>query len=355
MANKQTKSRVTLDIGAGEIDETDTLGAVPLEDVAFVEYISRLDEGTKYSFKIFRDLGSNQLEDLFSFDPGSTTYDELIERIRTDFGGGIYRLQIRVSGVMRRNEQLRIGAPKVVAAAGGSMEAILPQLTKFISDMEQRITARLSLPKGDVHDPYQQMLVLATVMDRLRGKDTGADPMAMLDRVLGIAPKLKALAGGEFYTEEGDDQKWIHLIDRFAPSINAIVLKTAGIQTMDPSVVADVPVSDKQTDVIGGQAKGLNQFIVSLRPQFQMLMLPASINADVNPYANMILDQLDALRLSGKLPEGFDEVKVFSEPGLVNLISEIHPTAGKFRDWLDRLRLSVLELLKEQPEDNVTN
>ena len=99
--------------------------------------------------------------------------------------------------------------------------------------------------------------------------------------------------------------------------------------------------------VIQGRAKTLRDFIVSLKPQIQMLMLPASIDSDVGTYANMIMDQMDALQAGGRLPVDVNAKAVFSEPGLIDLILEVYPQAGPYRVWLERLRLSVLDLLSE--------
>ncbi len=358
MAKKTTQSRISIGLGE-EMEVEDPLSDVSIEDLAFGDYVNRLEEGEKYSFKVYRDLGSNRLEDLFKFDPGAMDYDTMIERLRDDLvsrgmASGVYRLRIRVNKVLKRNEQIMVAAPlrkdAPVSQASG-MDVLLPHLTKFIGDMETRITDRLNMNRSMDVDPYKQMLVLATVMEKLRGTQAVSDPMAMLDRVLGIAPKLKALAGEVVEDEDSDDQKWIHLIDKFAPSINTIVLKAAGVDAGsnagDGKIIHKQPDVLQEVSVVEDQSKGLSGFIASLRPQFQMLMLPASIDSDVDPYANMIMDQMDALAMAGKLPDGFDAVKVFSETGLVDLIVEIHPHAARFRGWLEKLRLSVLELLKD--------
>ena len=110
MAKKQGIAGVTLNIAAGDEDFEDPFSGVSIEDLAFGEYAARLDEKDRYSFKVYRDVGSNNLEDLFQFDPASMDYDTMVEKVRSEYGAGIYRLQIRVNKVIRRNEQFRIGA-----------------------------------------------------------------------------------------------------------------------------------------------------------------------------------------------------------------------------------------------------
>ena len=110
MTKKHGGAGVTLNIGAGEAEDDDPFSDVSIEDLAFGEYVKRLDEKDRYSFKVYRDLGSNQLDDLFSFDPATMDYDMLVEKIRAEYGPGIYRLHVRVNKVIKRNEQIRIGA-----------------------------------------------------------------------------------------------------------------------------------------------------------------------------------------------------------------------------------------------------
>jgi len=316
----------------------------------------------------------------FAFLYSTTAKEFTIEEVQARYGGGEFFLrawQRGMSGALI-NERFSIegeprtpvavapptpsapGAPQffTLPASGGGNDAIMA-----LGNMMQRSMQQIAeiVASSRPQNNMREMIEAFTLFKSLSGD--GNNPMAVLRDVMGVVKEVQPLTG-----EGGKADGWSLLQSLVEKVLPVIVERSAHAPPMLPNPQMQLPLAPhpqahapagaaQNAGTIGDQVARATQAPgapapsgnATVPPQIRgflgMLVGVAKMGGDHEPYAQMVIDQIDAS------PALEEPIRLFlGEPSWFARITETQPDALQYEPWFQRLRLAVLDALNAPAE-----
>jgi hypothetical protein len=336
---------------------------------------------------------------LFTIGSDEMSLDDLMDKIRREYGGGEYRLRVtRSNGAFAINRDVSIAepltpavqvAPPVAPASDDRLASILMSMQEnnrlLMDSMRQQQLAqaesmqtvfveiiraqaqREPSPAAAQQSPTD-MLAMMGMFKELFGSEKHADPMKVFLQGVDFAKKM---TGGD-----GDDNPVIEMLKTLAPPLLALaqqgapmprppmVMQRAPALPQQPVAQPAPPVVDtngrsnvqgdggvsEMTELSGDQGSAgdlsvddseqLLELARQMAPYINVLTTAATIDADPETYANMVLDMVQ--------PEQVLAI-VGNDQRYGDLLAQI-PGIEDLREWFDSLRACLVELLKDEQQ-----
>lgn len=332
---------------------------------------------------------------LFTIGSDEMSLDDLMDKIRREYGGGEYRLRVtRSSGAFAINRDVSIAepltpavqvAPPAAPASDDRLASILISMQEnnrlLMDSMRQQQLAqaesmqtvfveiiraqaqREPAPAAAQQSPTD-MLAMMGMFKELFGSEKHADPMKVFLQGVDFAKKMSG---------DGDDNPVMEMFKTLAPPLLAIAQQQGAPMQRPPMVMPRAPALPTQPVVpqapavvdtnirssgqgdggvemteLSGDGSGVSaadseqllELARQMAPYINVLTTAATIDADPETYANMVLDMVP--------PEQVLAI-VGDDKRYGDLLAQI-PGIEELREWFDALRACLVELLKDEQQ-----
>lgn len=273
------------------------------------------DLGDNSEILVKRQTGTGQepMEHVGYFQPDEFTYGQLVEHLRKNYGGGLYRIYLRANGKNKGNSLVRIAAPKESPinspTVGGEVSHVLAQILAPIREQQKQLLDFMQ--RGQAQPSRREMLEEMVMYKELFGGGGKTDGLSQLNEVLELLPKLGVTInqGG---AEEEDS--FVKIIERFTP----LMSNALEAQQNQQSVYKENPAPRENPKMFA-------QF--ALKSGIKMALKAAAKKSDPSLYAEMLIDQL-----------GDETVKKYLlDPNFANKLLAIEPKIAEFAKWFDEM------------------
>jgi hypothetical protein len=342
---------------------------------------------------------------LFTIGSDEMSLDDLMDKIRREYGGGEYRLRVtRSNGAFAINRDVSIAEPltPAVQAAPPAAPASDDRLASILISMQEnnrllmdsmrqqqlaqaesmqtvfveiiRAQAQREPAPAAAQQSPTDLLAMMGMFKELFGSEKHADPMKVFLQGVDFAKKM---SGGD-----GDDNPVMEMFKTLAPPLLAFAqqqgapmqrppmgmprqaLPPQPMMQQAPQVVDTNMRSNIQSDggvgemtELSGDGNGVSaagdgnsvsaadseqllELARQMAPYINVLTTAATIDADPETYANMVLDMVP--------PEQVLAI-VGDDKRYGDLLAQI-PGIEELREWFDALRSCLVELLKEEQQ-----
>lgn len=298
------------DISFDPISKTETEFDKKVED--FASSMSDLGNNGEILVKRQTGGGKDPMEHVGYFEPDEYSYGQLVEHLRNNYGGGLYRIYLRVNGRNKGNSLVRIAesksTPENSRALAGHGE--LSQILNVMREQNNQLMDAMKQPQKDPMADMMQMFQMMTMMREAMGiqNQTPVNPLEQLKDSMSILEGFGVTINGQ--AEKDEDDGFGGLIEKMAPLVTAAIQPKQSQPQQNPK--------SREKPMFGN---------IMLKAGINTLLKAAKKGSDPATYAEMILDQL---------PE--DKVREFitSENSAKKLV-EIVPQVGEFAEWFDTL------------------
>lgn len=269
----------------------------------------------------------------------------LTERIKDEYGPGIYEVWVYKNGYRHKKTELRIAAQqkkpldKVMAENKQDVAAIvssmMEQQRESMRQMQEMIARQQpAIASAPATDPIAMMAGLMNAMQGMKEfiqpQQTG-DNMTMFLKGIELA---KDITGGGAETNFNDTV--IKLGKEFLPSLINIA-QTAPPTPGTPSLQRPPqPTPPGQPQLSGAQpvteTPGQD---ATFKMQIDMLVAQAAAGKDAGIYADLIGDNVPA-----------EQIQAFiTRPDMIEYLTQFNPLVSNHRQWFESLRSELQEIL----------
>ena len=353
-----------LELDEEEIEEKEELTQ---EEEDLQGILAELGTARNVTMSLYRTGSGRKLAFLFSCQPSDYSLGELQERLRDEYDGGDFRIQVRKGSKLMVNQGLSVEAPKKLKEYEKPKENnndIVALIATMNENSRQSSDDMRTLMMKQSQDNMNMVLKMMEIQAQNNNqKDSGPDMFTMLATFKELFgdkkedPMNTFLKGLEFGKELGSGNEDIlttavktfgkpiaDMVEHFNQA-SPIPAPAASRQQMKPQKpqqqIENKPAPNNAPE---NQAEGQDEVLLKLlelKPYINMLVVAASQDADIDTYANMVLDQVDNNTLYQVLNnnEYWDKFFIVVQP------------ANQFRQWFEDLRVTVLDYLNQDSED----
>ena len=309
-----------------------------------------LDENSGVKFRVYRqqDAHGNEQKQpfLFSFDPSDYDFDELLEKIKDDYGGGEYRVKAYDGKKqLRKNELISIETPEGFKVRGFKAAEVNPheQQNQMIPLLERMVEKM----ESNKNDSTARMMELLIGMMGQRQDNSGGGLMGMFKTPQDLLVVKQLLTGDNNNNNSGGINEALGLLSKFKElgmmdngreTNESDILMTA-LQQLGPAISSAMQNKAAPANVqrIAAQDNTNPENLEQMTQQhydslFGMLIRRAKSNADVSPYADIIVDEFGEDYIAQLLDNGVN---------LADFLAQVKPEVNDQRDWFDKLAQSV--------------
>ena len=353
-----------LELDEEEIEEKEELTQ---EEEDLQGILAELGTARNVTMSLYRTGSGRKLVFLFGCQPSDYTLGELQERLRDEYDGGDFRIQVRKGSKLMVNQGLSVEAPKKPKEYEKPKENnndIVALIATMNENSRQSSDDMRTLMMKQSQDNMNMVLKMMEIQAQNNNhKDNGTDMLTMLATFKDLFENKKEdpmntfLKGLEFGKELGSGNDDIltaavktfgkpiaDMVEHFnqASPIPAPPKARQQIQPQKPQQIENKPAPNDTTENQTERQDEVLLKLLELKPYINMLVVAASQNADIDTYANMVLDQVDNNTLLQVLNnnEYWDKFFVVVQP------------ANQFRQWFEDLRLCVLDYLNQDSESD---
>lgn len=317
------------------------------EDMALLNILADLDNADTAELKVYRAGGKGyhgKQSYLFTCHPDEFSLDKL----RDEYGGGEFRVHVRANGQLKMNRAVSVEPPKKQA------ENPLA-LMGYNNQMEDRFTALIEAMQ------QQNQQNMALILQVIKGQDNAPkiDPHQQMNDMLALMVNMKSFLGGgdntnqvELLLKGIELAKDIHPSDKETSTIDLLLegLKTFGKPIADMALkgASEVPrvipagITQSKRE---GQRMIPSPIQMMIKSKVKEIVSVAAKNKDVEPYGEIILDQMDENPI---LHSFLSKETWFKE------ICGYVPEAAKYEDWFKRLHKYIFSDLTGEDEGDIT-
>lgn len=283
----------------------------------FASAMSDLGENSEILVKRQTGGGKDPMEHIGYFEPDEYTYGQLVEHLRNNYGGGLYRIYLRSNGRNKGNSLVRIAEPKTgtvkTPTVGSEVNQVLATTLAAIERSQRELAESLrGAPQKTTMEMMQEMLMMMDLMERMRGpREKEVNPIDQLKNTVGLLSDLGLNIGG---LKEPEEEGFGTLIEKLAP-VFVEGMKAPSQPKYKPNPTTP-PTGDKTMFKEMAMKQGL-----------KMLVKAATNNAQPEIYSEMILDQFDP-----ELVKSF----LLAPDSRARLIA-LSPQIAQYGPWFDEL------------------
>lgn len=340
------------------------------EEVNSIEDELRAMTGAKIKvYKKSNAMGSGGY--LFSVQSDEVSFDELVDRIRNDWGGGQFRIRVYDGNRLKLNRDIEVLEPlrreqnsqqqggerselsSILIEMQRSNQRASDELRNFMLQQAQTQSAMLmDVLKSERGAPVSgggplDIVQLVTLVKTLIPEPPKSDPFEHFMRGLEFGKENSGGGEGESVLQTAIKALGQPLVDMVQAGAFANMQKPQPIMPQNPQVNNQQQLMPPQQAAIQAESAQQNQnnsgglseaqMIQILRqwqPYIQILANAAAQEAEPMVYAELLLDQVPMESL---------ELIVLDERNYEQIFVNI-PALVQFRQWFDALRQAVLEL-----------
>lgn len=294
----------------------------------------------------------------------SCTIEELPikERIRKEFGPGLYQIYIYKNKKLFRRRTLRLAAPvkqPVINTDGFQGGGIKDILTAMAENQQRQFEQMRELmvqqvPQQSQAEQMQSTLQTMALMKQIMGEPAKpADPMKTIELAKSLAEMMD---GG------GDKSSLDRLIDTVLPALlegakmgqhEQASFPGQGMMRAPQTHTMQVPVKtnpQSRPEFHQGQPKPENETdMIKLAVKNKLPQLVAWASQDKDPafYAEFVLDNM---------PDAFMGAycDFVQKPDAVSQLGIMNPEVNRFIPWFESFRAETMEMIKEAQEEEET-
>lgn len=352
-AVKNLPAEVDEDVGLIERDSEPEILDEPAEVPGDIQRIVALLGNAPESaeINIYEVPQKGPLEYLCKVDPS----DFSIEFIKQNYGGGTYnvrgyrpttdggkvlfvnqKITIKETALEKVNrERAAVSPVAVVPGQSFDMASLAQILAQNNRDMLQSISQLMPKPQG-MKETLEQLALFKQV---LGGGDSQKNVLDMVRDVLEVKSLAKELAD-----EPSDSDPLATAIKTFGPALQALLAQQqmqtqTGVGTPALPAPANVPQPSQgeQMNLIQKQA---------LKMQLRTLLNAAQKNADVEMFAELVLNQAEAFGGQDALDSLY---ALLAEGTWMETLIGIAPDIANFPAWFTALRDTILSAFEPEP------
>lgn len=275
--------------------------------------------------------GQSPFEFVDSFPADQFEPAALMKRLRNEFGGGNYRVQIRQGGRVRGNKLMAVAGK--VESTGLAVQGD-PAVMALLGELRDMRREMLEAKKQENKSPIEQikeMAALASVMREAFG--VGQQQKSMLSELkelVALQNEFKGMFGG------GDEDKepgWTSII---APLVQALPALLGAGQPRPPVYQSNPqarPVPPNQPPTGANTVPNLTPEQQQLAPHVAKMVFTAEIKSDPAMMAEKLCEAVD------QYPQLEHALLL---PDIIDRLTAINPAVEKHREWF----IDVLEWTK---------
>jgi hypothetical protein len=329
---------------------------------------------------------------MFSVDTDEFSLDDLLTRIRDEYGGGTYRIRVFSGGRFVVNRNIDVAAPikkpetlQPLAPAAQSqdrfaevlmtmqentramIEGLRDQQIQSAQNMQETLLRIMEVSNraGPTQSPTDFLGIL-TLAKELFANKGGGDMKAFLDgvkfardgggdgdsnpvteMVKGLAAPLMALANS---AQVGANHQPPMQPQRLPAPVAPIAPAVAPVAPAQPQVISAENLPASEQSQTGAEEAG-QQFakqLADFSPYVNMLLAAAAVDASPDTYADMILDLM---------PEEQIFALIEDDQKFEQFMQFVPAANSELRPWFDALRATLLRFIAEmnEPEGEETD
>lgn len=352
MAIKQLKGTL-----ADEFDEIDPAIESVVEDITELmgDVDSELDQITsefdkdkndvELKIKLHRVLErKGEREWLFDILPAELP---IMDRVKEEYGGGKYQASVFKNGKLFRKFTFNIATPRVNALLKNSTTEINSVLSALAAQQAQQFSQLKELMVTAKPAPAFNMMEMMTGMVTLMVQMKNLMPQPIQHENNSMEYLLKGMeVMREMGNSAGNSDKDTNLLDIVRDLIKSPLLGKAleGISTPVKTEKITAP-AQAPSQLNSPTASGNNDMNPIVKGYINQLIKKAAQNSDPELYAAFILDNV---------PETIVKQYLLRDD-LMTVITAINPEAGKYGEWFEELKNSIIEILSEPSDENLTH
>lgn len=300
---------------------------------------SEFDERMQEFANTMRDLGDNSeilvkrqlasgkdpMEHVGSFQPDEYSFGQLLEHLRKNYGGGLYRIYLRAGGKTIGNSLVRIaaavpssGAP---ASVGGEVSQVVAQILGPLQAVQQQLLDYVKTQAAPVQaSSRREWLEELVIMQKLFGGNGGGGGggLSQVQEILDFLPRLGVTINGK---TEKEEESFSDIADKFLPVVNRVLDNQyrQNAAQRPPVVPSNQPQKTSESESMIAGILFKNAIKAALRA--------AQKKSDPALYADLIIDQL-----------GEEKVREYlNDPGFAGKLIKMAPEIAQFASWFDEL------------------
>lgn len=280
--------------------------------------------------------GRSKMSFCESFPPDKYSVDQLLMYIKTKFGGGDYRIQVRRPGqqgfLVNKLVAIESDSKSLQSAEG---DGVTSQLLGYLDRMNDQML-QLNNGGGDRMDMMRELLMMKQIFDT--PQQPQPDPMQQMMAMVTLLKECGVLGSTE--KEEKEDN----------------FMSFLGTMARPLSEIAGATMASAQNNARARQSQSAPQqesgTVDNLAIAMHSLVNAASKNSDPTLYCDWLIDQMSEDEL----------VKVgtiLRQDNWLELLTYYNPHVKGYSEWFNRLRDEIIAAFKEDidgdyaPSDNI--
>ncbi len=302
--------------------EEELTAAEKLTDAAIEQLSDNAEKGK--TVQIYRQLGSGQesMEFVAKYPADKFTIDELINKLKVEYGGGDYRFMIRnEKGKLVANKLICIARKLSPSVSGDNQSGVYGVLERMMDKQDEFMRRMMANNQGG--NSRMEMMNELVVMKELFSGNQQANPMSQMKEMFEMIAMVKEQANPE---KEDDGGGFTKMITEAMPLLNTMAKAATGAQQPQP---AHQPNPQRRTRQKPQEPQDMQKLAIG-----QLLTMAANGEeaADV------------AEKLSIQIPEAYIpqiESLILGNDALAKMVA-INPKVADKKEWF----LDVIEWLK---------
>lgn len=269
----------------------------------------------------------------------------LTERIKDEYGPGIYEIWVYKNGYRHKKQELRIAAQqkkpldKVMAEnkqdVAGIVSTMMEQQRESMRQMQELITRQQIGAPAPVSDPIAMMTGIMSAMSQMKEfvqPAQSGDNMNMFLKGLELA---KDFVGGG--AEKNFNDTLVTLAKEFGPPLLSMATKEQNTK-IDAQLHKPVqPTGSSQPQLTGTQPMNetTDPNAAAFKMQVDMLVSQAGAGKDIGIYADLIADNVPV-----------EQIQAFiTRSDMIEYLTQFNPQVPQYRQWFENLRSELQEIL----------
>lgn len=319
-------------------------GDIDAEEAKITSEFDADNKDVKWLIKVYRVLEKEgRMNWLFNCIPSELP---IIDKLRDNYGSGLYRARIYRNGTLHRALDYAIEAPKFLDQKPTQQQSQTPDITNIVNALlsaqerqflkiqeilQNRVTPATSF------DPMQMMSSMVAMMLQMKSFLTPAqNGTGNIELLLKGVELAKDLVSGNSETNFLDVIRDVIKSDAFTKAIEA---------TASPGAKPETRIENKSIPVIPQQGEPMKKISdVVIKQYIEQLLQRAKRNSDPELYAAFILDNVAGTIYENQL------IKFLSNENLISELIKIDARVASYTSWFEELRDSLVNMLTDENE-----
>jgi len=334
------------------------------EQLAFDQFKSEAQDNDTYAKMLISRVpmnkhgqrGSQKLMFLFSCGVEDYTFDQLLSKLRDEYGSGFYKIQGRnEKGQLKLNKTVAVEAPitdtdtaKADSGNGAVIESVSQLLQRHTEQMQNMVPN--ANPTGSMLEMMQGIAAIMGAMG-VHPPQPPPPPKTLIEQLTEFKMLKELMSGDGDSGESGDANIYSLLgktVDAFGGPLMAALAQGQQAGQIDENGIATpqaLPSPETPTEV--DKVKEDEQHKLYMRKQIHILLQNAKTGIPAKQFALIVVSNT---------PEEQEDAlwEFISAENCIDQMVALEPAAEAFREWLNELRTEVINLMSEPEDEDLT-